>query len=114
MRTLPSNSRDLSLLLPEWMLCALLQTAHAVNSKCLLGGKGSAGMRLQHRCKSGMDGGLTAAIFISPPHHLRTAEFLSKRWGPPHADCTEPTSASNHFTFSAELTNKRFWSTTGN
>jgi hypothetical protein len=31
-----------------------------------------------------MDGGLRAAVLVSPPHHLRTAEFLSKRWGPPH------------------------------
>jgi hypothetical protein len=30
-----------------------------------------------------MDGGLTAAVLVSPPHHLRTAEILSKRWGPP-------------------------------
>ena len=31
-----------------------------------------------------MDGGLRAASWISPPHHLRTREILSKRWGPPH------------------------------
>jgi len=30
-----------------------------------------------------MDGGLTAASVVSPPHHLRTAVFLSNRWGPP-------------------------------
>jgi len=30
-----------------------------------------------------MDGGLRAALLVSPPLHLRTAEFLSKRWGPP-------------------------------
>jgi hypothetical protein len=30
-----------------------------------------------------MDGGLTAAALVSPLHHLRTAEILSKRWGPP-------------------------------
>jgi hypothetical protein len=30
-----------------------------------------------------MDGGLTAAVLVSPPHHLRTTELLSKRWGPP-------------------------------
>src|SRR6202521_5318564 len=41
-------------------------------------------MRPERRCKSGMDGGLTAASLVSPPHHLRTADFLSKRWGPPH------------------------------
>jgi hypothetical protein len=23
-------------------------------------------------------------LLVSPPHHLRTGEFLSKRWGPPH------------------------------
>src|SRR5229473_4198667 len=41
-------------------------------------------MRPERRFKPGMDGGLTAAVLISPPHHLRTAEILSKRWGPPH------------------------------
>jgi hypothetical protein len=84
MRALPSNSRDLTLLLPEWMLFALLQWHIAVHSKCLRGGQGSAGTRPEHRCKSGMDGGFTAAILFSPPLHLRTADFLSKRWGPPH------------------------------
>ena len=43
-------------------------------------------MRPERRFKPGMDGGLTAAVLVSPPHHLRTAEFLSKRWGPPHGD----------------------------
>jgi hypothetical protein len=40
-------------------------------------------MRPERRFKPGMDGGLTAAVLVSPPHHLRTAEILSKRWGPP-------------------------------
>ena len=40
-------------------------------------------MRPERRCKSGMDGGLQAAVLISPPLHLRTADFLSNRWGPP-------------------------------
>jgi hypothetical protein len=31
-----------------------------------------------------MDGGLTAASVIRPLHHLRTADFLSSRLGPPH------------------------------
>jgi putative transposase len=35
----------------------------AVHSKCLLGGQGSARTRPEHRCKSGMDGGFTAAVF---------------------------------------------------
>ena len=30
-----------------------------------------------------MDGGLTAAVLVSPPLHLRTGKILSKRWGPP-------------------------------
>src|SRR5579864_5301413 len=47
--------------------------------------KGNAGMRPERRFKPGMDGGLTAAVLVSPPHHLRTAEILSKRWGPPQA-----------------------------
>jgi hypothetical protein len=33
----------------------------------------------ERRFKPGMDGGLTAALLVSPPHHLRTPEFLSKR-----------------------------------
>ncbi|HEY1470301.1 MAG TPA: hypothetical protein VGF61_14755, partial [Candidatus Acidoferrum sp.] len=40
-------------------------------------------MEPERRCKSGMDGGLRAAVLISPPLHLRTDEFLSNRWGPP-------------------------------
>jgi transposase len=40
-------------------------------------------MRPERRGKSGMDGGLTAASLISPLHHLRTADFLSSRLGPP-------------------------------
>jgi hypothetical protein len=83
MRTPPSNSRDLTLLLPEWMPFALLQVTLVVHSKCLLGGQGSAGTRPEHRCKSGMDGGFTAAVLLSPPLHLRTADFLPKRSGPP-------------------------------
>src|SRR5580692_10609739 len=66
------------------MLFALLQTAPAVQSKGLKGGQGNAGMRPERRFKPGMDGGLTAAVLLSPPHHLRTGEILSKRWGPPH------------------------------
>jgi hypothetical protein len=45
-------------------------------------------MRPERRFKPGMDGGLTAAVLISPPHHLRTAEILSKRWGPPQGACS--------------------------
>jgi hypothetical protein len=67
------------------MLFPLLQWQLAVHSKCLLGGQGSAGTRPEHRCKSGMDGGLTAAILLCPPLYLRATDFLSKRWGPPQA-----------------------------
>ena len=45
-------------------------------------------MRPERRFKSGMDGGLTAAVLVSPPLHLRTLEILSKRWGPPHNSIT--------------------------
>jgi len=41
-------------------------------------------MRPERRFKPGVDGGLTAASLFSPLHHLRTLDFLSKRWGPPH------------------------------
>ena len=34
----PQTPRDLALFLPEWMLFALLESAPAVQSKCLLGG----------------------------------------------------------------------------
>jgi cbb3-type cytochrome c oxidase subunit III len=39
----------------------------------------------ERRLKPGMDGGLRAAVLVSlsPLLHLRTADFLSKRWGPP-------------------------------
>jgi hypothetical protein len=67
------------------MFFALLQTAPAVQSKGLIGGYGNAGMRPERRFKPGMDGGLTAAVLVSPPLHLRTPEILSKRWGPPQA-----------------------------
>jgi hypothetical protein len=41
-------------------------------------------MEPEHRCKSGMDGGLTAASLVSsPPLYLRTAVFLSNQPGPP-------------------------------
>ena len=38
----------------------------------------------ERQFKPRMDGGLRAAILVSPLLHLRTAEFLSKQWGPPH------------------------------
>src|SRR5580698_8084442 len=68
------------------MLFALLDAATAVQSICLLGGQGNAGTRPERRCKSGMDGGLTAASLLSsPPLYLRTAVFLSNQPGPPHS-----------------------------
>jgi hypothetical protein len=66
------------------MLFPLLDAATAVQSICLLGGQGNAGTRPERRCKSGMDGGLTAASLVSsPPLYLRTAVFLSNQPGPP-------------------------------
>ena len=44
-------------------------------------------MRPERRSKPGMDGGLTAAVLLSPLLHLKTDEILSKRWGPPHTPC---------------------------
>ena len=42
-------------------------------------------MEPERRCKSGMDGGLTAASLVSrPPLYLRTAVFLSNQPGPPY------------------------------
>jgi hypothetical protein len=35
-----------------------------------------------------MDGGLRAAVWVSPPLYLRTDDFLSNRWGPPQASAT--------------------------
>src|SRR5947199_144545 len=42
---------------------------------------GWPGPRPEHRCKSGMDGGLTAAILLSPPLHLRTNRFFVQTMG---------------------------------
>jgi hypothetical protein len=36
-----------------------------------------------------MDGGLTAAVWVSPPLHLRMDDFLSNRWGPPQSPTPE-------------------------
>src|SRR5579863_2634739 len=51
-------------------------------------------MRPERRCKSGMDGGLRAAVLLSPPLYLKTDDFLSNQWGPPQssytADVVEP------------------------
>jgi hypothetical protein len=37
--------------LPEWMLFALPLSASALQSKCLIGGQGNAGMRPERRFK---------------------------------------------------------------
>jgi hypothetical protein len=80
----PQTPWDLSLSFSRMDVFALLQTAPAVQSRGLIGRQGYAGMRPERRFKSGMEGGLTAAVLVSPPLHLRTVEILSKRWGPPH------------------------------
>jgi hypothetical protein len=49
------------------MLFALLETASAVQSKCLIGGHGNAGMRPERRFKPGMDGDLKAAVWLDRP-----------------------------------------------
>src|ERR1700730_5139246 len=67
------------------MLFALLETATAVQSKCLIGEQGNARMPPERRFKPGMDGRPTAASLVSsPPHYLRTTVFLSRQPGPPH------------------------------
>jgi len=43
MRALPSSTRDLTLLLPEWMLFALLQVAHCRTLEMLARGTGLRG-----------------------------------------------------------------------
>jgi len=75
----PQTPWDLSLLFSRMDGFSLLHTAPAVQSKCLIGGQGYAGMRPERRFKPGMDGGLRAALLVSPPLYLRIAEFLSKR-----------------------------------
>jgi uncharacterized protein (DUF169 family) len=81
MRALPSSSRDLTLLLPEWMLFALLQMAHCRTLKMLaIGGQGSAGTRPEHRCKPGMDGGFTAAI-TQPASLSKDGRFFVQTMG---------------------------------
>src|SRR5205823_12043195 len=52
-----------------------------VPSRCWLGGQGSAGTRPERGCKSGMAGGLPAAILLSPPLHLRTNRFFVQTMG---------------------------------
>src|SRR3984885_8505895 len=79
----PQTPWDLSLSSSRMDVFALLQTAPAVQSKGLIGGQGDAGMRPERRFKPGMDGGLTAAVLVSPLLHLRTPEILSKQPGPP-------------------------------
>jgi hypothetical protein len=81
--SVPQAPWDLSLSFSRMDVFALLQTALAVQSRGLIGGQGSAGMRPERRFKPGMDGGLRAAVLVSSPHHLRTPEILSKQWGPP-------------------------------
>ena len=56
----------------------------AVQWRGLIGGQGNAGTRPERRFKPGVDGGLRAASWTARSHHLRTAEILSKQWGPPH------------------------------
>jgi hypothetical protein len=79
----PQTPWDLSLSFSRMDVFALLQTAPAVQSRGLIGRQGNAGMRPERRFKPGMDGGLTAAVLVSPPLHLRPPEILSKQWGPP-------------------------------
>ena len=40
-------------------------------------------MRPERRIKPGVDGGLRAASWSSPPHHLKYGQILSNLWGPP-------------------------------
>ena len=81
--SVPQTPWDLSLSFSRMDVFALLQTAPAVQSRGLIGRQGNVGIRPERRLKPGMDGGLTAAVLVSPPLHLRTDEILSKQWGPP-------------------------------
>src|ERR1700730_15937707 len=62
----------------------------AVQWRGLIGGQGNAGMRPERRIKPGMDGGLTAASLVSPLHHLRTGQILSKTMGSTSLLCWQP------------------------
>src|SRR6185437_5644916 len=73
--SVPQTPWDLSLSFSRMDVFAFLQTAPAVQSRGLIGRQGNAGMRPERRFKPGMDGGLTAALLVSPPLHLRTAEI---------------------------------------
>jgi hypothetical protein len=42
-------------------------------------------MRPERRFKPGMDGGLRAASWSPPSHHLSGGQNLSNLWGPPHS-----------------------------
>jgi hypothetical protein len=81
MRALPSSSRDLPLLLPEWILLALRLVAVCHTLKMLDRGQGSAGTRPEHRCKSGMTGRLHRpyihCVGMYRSLHLAVSEDLS-------------------------------------
>ncbi len=94
----PQTPWDLSLLFSRMDVFALLQTAPAVQSRGLIGRQGNVGIRPERRLKPGMDGGLTAAVLVSPPLHLRTDEILSNQWGPPHSLITTPFRKTTHLT----------------
>ena len=66
---------------PDFHRARPATTVENLISKSLLRShyKGSPGMEPERRCKSGMDGGLAAALLVSPPLHLRMDVFLSNR-----------------------------------
>src|SRR5205085_6811650 len=69
---------------PEWIFSLYSKRRSPYNRKCLQRIE-QCRMRPERRGKPGIkDGAHMAASVVSPPHHLRTADFLSKRWGPPH------------------------------
>ena len=70
--------------LPEWMIFALLEigTCRTMERLDRRIGQRRDATRAPIQARNGWRP--SGRLLVSPPHHLRTAVFLSNRWGPPH------------------------------
>ena len=76
MGALPPNPRDLPLLFSRMDAFCFTRNGTCRTIEMLARRIGhSQGCEPERRGKSGMDGGLTAAVLVSPPRHLRTDIF---------------------------------------
>ena len=74
---------------PEWIFSYWQKPACPLQSSCLIGRQGDAGMRPERRIKPGMDGGSAPSPYTRPPQ-IRMAEKLSNEWGPPQPSLIMP------------------------